>query len=184
MTPITSFCRSSPNIFPAGVVGLIVAVIFSAAMSSTSGEINSLSAVTVIDIYRRHIKPDASDRHYLIASRVATVFWGCFAMGFAQYGKNFGALIQAVNVIGSLFYGGLLGVFVLAFFFRSVGANGAFFGVLAGEAAIFAANLFTNISFLWFNVIGCVVVILVALAISRIFDPGQTHEAPAPVRSF
>jgi Na+(H+)/acetate symporter ActP len=169
---------------PAGVVGLIVAVIFSAAMSSTSGEINSLSAVTVIDIYRRHIKPDASDRHYLVASRIATVFWGCFAMGFAQYGKNFGALIQAVNVIGSLFYGGLLGVFVLAFFFRSVGANGAFFGVLAGEAAIFAANVFTNISFLWYNVIGCVVVILVALAISRIFDPGQTHEAPAPVRSF
>jgi hypothetical protein len=65
-----------------------------------------------------------------------------------------------------------------------VGANGAFFGVLAGEAAIFAANVFTNISFLWYNVIGCVVVILVALAISRIFDPGQTHEAPAPVRSF
>ena len=155
---------------PVGVVGLLVAVIFSAAMSSTSGEINSLSAVTVIDIYRRHIKRDASDRHYLVASRIATVFWGCFAMGFAQYGKNFGALIQAVNVIGSLFYGGLLGVFVLAFFFRSVGPNGAFFGVLAGEAAIFAANLFTNISFLWYNVIGCLVVILVAVAISRVFD--------------
>ncbi len=91
-------------------------------------------------------------------------------MGFAQYGKNFGALIQAVNVIGSLFYGGLLGVFVLAFFFRSVGANGAFFGVSAGEAAIFAANLFTNISFLWYNVIGCVVVILVGVAVSRIFS--------------
>ena len=163
---------------PAGVVGLIVAVIFSAAMSSTSGEINSLSAVTVIDIYRRHVKRDASDRHYLIASRIATVFWGCFAMGFAQYGKNFGALIQAVNVIGSLFYGGLLGVFVLAFFFRSVGANGAFFGVLAGEAAIFAANLFTNISFLWYNVIGCVVVILVGMAVSKMFDSGEIHESP------
>jgi len=155
---------------PVGVVGLIVAVIFSAAMSSTSGEINSLSAVTVIDIYRRHIKRDASDRHYLVASRIATVFWGCFAMGFAQYGKNFGALIQAVNVIGSLFYGGLLGVFVLAFFFRGVGANGAFFGVLAGEAAIFAANLFTNVSFLWYNVIGCLVVIMVGVAVSKVFD--------------
>jgi SSS family transporter len=163
---------------PVGVVGLIVAVIFSAAMSSTSGEINSLSAVTVIDIYRRHIKRDASDRHYLIASRVATVFWGCFAMGFAQYGKNFGALIQAVNVIGSLFYGGLLGVFVLAFFFKSVGANGAFFGVIAGEAAIFAANLFTRISFLWYNVIGCVVVILVALLVNRLFEQRLTEAAP------
>ena len=157
---------------PVGVVGLIVAVIFSAAMSSTSGEINSLSAVTVIDIYRRHIiKRDASDRHYLVASRIATVFWGCFAMGFAQYGKNFGALIQAVNVIGfAVLWYGLLGVFVLAFFFRSVGANGAFFGVLAGEAAIFAANLFTKVSFLWYNVIGCLVVILVGVAVSRVFD--------------
>jgi hypothetical protein len=91
-------------------------------------------------------------------------------MGFAQYGRNFGALIQAVNVIGSLFYGGLLGVFVLAFFFRGVGANGAFFGVLAGEAAIFSANLFTKISFLWYNVIGCVVVVVVGVAISRMFD--------------
>jgi solute:Na+ symporter, SSS family len=165
---------------PAGVVGLIIAVIFSAAMSSTSGEINSLATVTVIDIYRRHIQREASDRHYLVASRVATVFWGCFAMGFAQYGKNFGALIQAVNVIGSLFYGGLLGVFVLAFFFRQVGANGAFYGVLAGEAAIFASNLFTKISFLWYNVIGCLVVIAVGVAISKMFDQGVTPEALAP----
>ena len=168
---------------PAGVVGLIIAVIFSAAMSSTSGEINSLAAVTVIDIYRRHVKRDASDRHYLIASRVATIFWGCYAMIFAQYGKNFGALIQAVNIIGSLFYGSLLGVFVLAFFFKSVGPNGAFIGVIAGEAAIFAADLFTNISFLWFNVIGCVVVILVALAVSKVFDPGRKKPAPDAVRA-
>ncbi|HTW66109.1 MAG TPA: sodium:solute symporter [Bryobacteraceae bacterium] len=168
---------------PAGVVGLIIAVIFSAAMSSTSGEINSLATVTVIDIYRRHFQREASDRHYLIASRVATVFWGCFAMGFAQYGKNFGALIQAVNVIGSLFYGGLLGVFVLAFFFKQVGANGAFFGVLAGEAAIFAANLFTKISFLWYNVIGCLVVIVVGLAIAKLFDQGTPQELPAPLEA-
>lgn len=164
---------------PVGVVGLLVAVIFSAAMSSTSGEINSLSAVTVIDIYRRHVKPDASDRHYLIASRIATVFWGCFAMGFAQFGRNFGALIQAVNVIGSLFYGGLLGVFVLAFCFRSVGANGAFFGVLAGEAAIFSAAKFTEVSFLWYNVIGCVVVVVVGLAVSVVFDRAERVPATA-----
>jgi Na+/proline symporter len=162
---------------PVGVVGLLVAVIFSAAMSSTSGEINSLATVSVIDIYRRHIKRDASDRHYLVASRIATVFWGCFAMGFAQYGKNFGALIQAVNVIGSLFYGGLLGVFVLAFFFRSVGANGAFVGVLAGEVAIFVAAKFTDVSFLWYNVIGCLVVIAVALLVSKTFDRTPQHRS-------
>jgi len=155
---------------PVGVVGLIVAVIFTAAMSSTSGEINSLAAVTVIDIYQRHFRKDASDGHYLAVSRVATVFWGVYAVVFAQYGSSFGALIEAVNIIGSLFYGGLLGVFVLAFFFKSVGANGAFIGVMAGEAAIFAAFLFTKISFLWYNVIGCLVVIAVGVVVSQFVD--------------
>ncbi len=88
-------------------------------------------------------------------------------MVFAGFGRNFGALIEAVNVVGSLFYGGLLGVFVLAFFFKRTGANGAFYGVLAGEAAIFATSIFTHISFLWFNVIGCVVVVAVGTSISR-----------------
>jgi SSS family transporter len=162
---------------PAGLVGLIIAVIFSAAMSSTSGEINSLATVTVIDIYRRHINRSAPDHHYLMASRFASLFWGLFAIGFAQYGRNFGALIQAVNIIGSLFYGGLLGVFVLAFCFKSVGANGAFCGVLAGEAAIFAADLFTRISFLWYNVVGCLVVVVVGIIVSRIFDQERKREA-------
>jgi Na+/proline symporter len=162
---------------PAGMVGLIIAVIFSAAMSSTSGEINSLATVTVIDIYRRHVNKDASDRHYLMASRFATLFWGLYAVAFAQYGRNFGALIEAVNIVGSLFYGGLLGVFVLAFFFKSVGPNGAFFGVVAGEAAIFAANIFTKISFLWYNVVGCVVVIVVGVAVSRAFDRKHPQRA-------
>jgi len=151
---------------PAGVVGLLIAVIFSAAMSSSAGEINSMATVSVIDIYRRHFRPGAADRHYVIASRVATIFWGCFAIGFANFGRNFGALIEAVNMVGSLFYGGLLGVFVLAFFFKRVGATGAFYGVLAGEAAIFAANLFTHIGFLWYNVLGCLVVVAVGLALS------------------
>ena len=87
-------------------------------------------------------------------------------MGFASYGSGFGALIEAVNMIGSLFYGGMLGVFVLAIFVKRVGANGAFYGVLAGEAAIFATRVFTGISFLWYNVIGCLVVILTGLLIS------------------
>jgi SSS family transporter len=158
---------------PAGVVGLIIAVIFTAAMSSTSGEINSLAAVTVIDLYQRHVRKDASDRHYLAASRFATVFWVIYAVVFAQYGRSFGALIEAVNIVGSLFYGGLLGVFVLAFSFKTVGPNGAFFGVLAGEAAIFAAYLFTKISYLWYNVVGCVVVIAVGALIARVFDGGN-----------
>ena len=137
-------------------------------MSSSAGEINSLATVTIIDIYRRHFRANASDGHYLLASKLATLFWGCYAVAFASYGRNFGALIEAVNMIGSLFYGGMLGVFVLAFFFKGVGANGAFYGVLIGEAAIFATNQLTSISFLWYNVIGCVVVIAAGVGISKV----------------
>ena len=152
---------------PRGIVGLILGVIFTAAMSAISGEINSLATVTVIDIYRRHFRPQATDRHYLIASRIATVFWGIYAVGFALlFGQGFGALIEAVNQVGSFFYGTMLGVFVLAFFVKRVGADAAFFGVLAGQAAIFAAAKFTDIAYLWYNVIGCLVVIAVAVPIS------------------
>ena len=151
---------------PVGIVGLVIGVIFSAAMSAISGEINSLATVTVIDIYRRHFHANATDRHYLVASRVATAFWGIYAAAFASMARGFGALIEAVNQVGSLFYGGMLGVFVLAFFVPRVGANGAFAGLLAGEAAIFYAAKFTNIAFLWYNVIGCVIVIVVGSAVS------------------
>jgi Na+/proline symporter len=151
---------------PAGVVGLIMAAIFAAAMSTSSAEVNSLATVTVIDIYRRHIRKEASDRHYLWVSRAATAFWGCYAIAFAEYGRNLGSLIVAVNAVGSLFYGGMLGVFVLAFFFRRVGGTAAFIGVLAGEAAIFYCRWFTGIAFLWYNVVGCLVVVAVGLLLS------------------
>jgi len=152
---------------PVGLVGLLIGVIFSASMSSTSGEINSLATVSVVDIYRRYLVRNRSDHHYLVASRVLTLFWGAYAVLFAAIGgRGFGALIVRVNIVGSLFYGGLLGVFVLAFFFRRVGGTAAFYGVLGGEAAIFAAALFTNVSFLWYNVIGCVAVVAVAQALT------------------
>jgi Na+/proline symporter len=156
---------------PAGVVGLVLAVIFTASMSASSGEINSLATVTVIDIYKRHVNPDGTDHHYLNASRVATVFWGLFATIFATFAYDFGALIEAVNQVGSLFYGGLLGVFVLAFFAKKVGGTAAFYGVIAGELAIFATARFTSIKFLWYNVIGSLVVIAVGLAISKFYRP-------------
>ncbi len=178
-TPTISFLSFVTGYLPVGVVGLIVAVIFTAAMSSTSGEINSLAAVTVIDLYQRHIRKHASDHHYLKASRISTVFWGLYAVVFAQFGRNFGALIEAVNIIGSLFYGGLLGVFVLAFFFKKVGPRGAFFGVLAGEAVIFAAYFFTKIAYLWYNVVGCIVVVGAGVLISRFFDPRPLHKEEA-----
>ncbi len=156
---------------PVGLVGLVIGVIFSASMGSTSGEINSLATVSVIDIYRRYFARDRSDRHYLFASRCLTVFWGAYAVAFATLGaRGFGALIERVNIVGSLFYGGLLGVFVLAFFFKRVEGTAAFAGVLAGEAAIFAAAGFTRVSFLWYNVIGCLVVVGAALCWQR-FQP-------------
>ena len=94
---------------PTGIVGLVIAVILAATMSSSSGEINSLATVSVVDIYKRHFRRNASDRHYLNASRVATAFWGAYAVAFAGLGKHLGSLIEAVNIVGSLFYGSLLG---------------------------------------------------------------------------
>ncbi|MBI4874174.1 MAG: sodium:solute symporter [Acidobacteria bacterium] len=163
---------------PAGLVGLVLAVIFGATMSAISAEMSSLATVSVIDIYKRHFRRDAPDRHYLNASRAATLFWGCYAVLSAEYGKKLGSLVEAVNILGSLFYGGMLGVFVLAFFFPRVRARGAFYGVLAGEAVIFALYFFTRIAFLWYNVIGCGVVIGMGVLISRL-EPAPVLAEPA-----
>ena len=154
---------------PVGLIGLVVGVILSASMGSTSGEINSLATVALIDIYKRYVRRDATDHHYLIASRLLTLFWASFAVAFATLGaRGFGALIERVNIVGSLFYGGLLGVFILAFFCKQVAGTAAFCGVLAGEAAIFACATFTGISFLWYNVVGSVVVVITALTITAL----------------
>jgi Na+/proline symporter len=152
---------------PAGIVGLIMATIIGAAMSSVSSEINSLATVSVMDIYKRHINKNASDHHYVRAAKVATIFWGAYAVTTAGLGKNLGSLIEAINILGSLFYGGLLGVFVLAAI-KQVTGTGAFCGVIAGEIAIFAIAAFTNISYLWYNVAGCLVVIAVAVGVSYV----------------
>ena len=162
------FLHFVTHYLPMGLVGLVVGVIFTAAMSSISGEINSLATVSVIDVYKRYLHTDAVDRHYLIVSRLLTAFWGLYAIAFASVGGGFGPLIEAVNLIGSLFYGGMLGVFVLAFFFKRVNGPGAFYAVLTGEAAIFACFFFTKIAFLWYNVIGCLVVIAAGVVLSQL----------------
>lgn len=162
--------------FPAGVIGLVVAVILNAAMSSSSGELNSLAAVSVMDVYRRLWRPDESDRHYLMVSRICTAVWGAWAVVFAQYAKNLGSLVEAVNQVGSYFYPVLLGVFALAFFFKRVRGSAAFWAMLTGEAAIILCSVFTHIAFLWFNVIGTLVVVAAGI----LFSLGQG--APPPVR--
>ena len=152
---------------PVGLVGLMIAAIFAAAMSSIAAELNSLSTVTVIDFYRRHLKTAATDRHYLTVSKVTTGFWGLFASGFALYAPNLGSLIEVVNQVGSYFYGSLLGVFVLAVGVRRATARGAFWGLIAGMLVVAAVAYTTSVSFLWFNVIGAGAVVVVGMALSH-----------------
>jgi SSS family transporter len=153
---------------PVGIVGLVLAAVFGAAMSTSSAEINSLATVTVIDVYKRYLKRDASDHHYLRASQVFTAFWGIYAVATAQYGKNLGSLIEAVNMIGSLFYGTLLGVFILALKMPRVGPRGAFYGVLIGQSAILAVHFTGRVAFLWYNAIGAIAVVVTAGIVSRV----------------
>ena len=162
---------------PAGLVGLVIAVIFGATMAAISAEMNSLATVSMVDIYKRHFRKVAPDHHFLNVSRAATVFWGCYAVASAEFAKGQGSLVETVNLLGSFFYGGMLGVFVLAFFFPRVRGNGAFYGVLAGEAAIFACYFFTGIAFLWYNVVGCLTVIATGLLISARSRPPSVQPA-------
>ena len=147
---------------PAGLVGLILAAILSASMSASAAELNALASVTVIDIYRRLGRKGATDRHYLLVSKLATVFWGLYAIAFAQFANHLGSLIEAVNIMGSLFYGTILGIFLIAFYFKRIRGNATFVAALIAEVTVLACFFFTKIPWLWFNVIGCV--ILVSLA--------------------
>jgi len=151
---------------PIGLVGLIIAAIFAAAMSSIAAEMNSLATTTVIDVYRRHIRKQASDSHYLLVSKLATGFWGLTACGFAVYAASAGSLIEVVNKVGSLFYGTLLGGFVLAIGTRRATGRGAFWGMLAGFASVLWVASTTRISYLWYNLLGVAVVVVVGLVIS------------------
>jgi SSS family transporter len=157
---------------PAGLVGLILAAILSASMSASASELNALASVTVIDIYRRLGRRNATDRHYLHVSKMATVFWGLYAIAFAQFANHLGSLIEAVNIMGSLFYGTILGIFLIAFYFKRIGGNATFVAAIVAEITVLACYFFTPIPYLWFNVIGCVVLIALA-AIMNPFLPAK-----------
>ena len=154
------------NYLPTGLVGFIMAAVFAAAMSSISSELNSLATVTVMDHYRRYLRRNASDSHYAGVSKIATLFWGGYAVLFAGLGQHLGSLIEAVNMVGSLFYGSLLGVFVLAFLPWRVNGHGAFSGMLAGLAAVAWTSYSTEVSFLWYNLVGCVVCVSIGVLVS------------------
>jgi len=152
---------------PIGLVGLMIAAIFAAAMSASGGELNALATATIIDFYRRHFVRNASETHYLRVSKLATISWGLVACVVAINAANQGSLIEVVNRYGSFFYGSLLGVFILGIVTKRATARGAFWGLLAGMAVVlFVAFRLPWIEFLWHNVIGAVVVVVVGMAIS------------------
>jgi SSS family solute:Na+ symporter len=162
---------------PIGLVGLMIAAIFAAAMSASGGELNALATATVIDFYRRHFVKDGTDAHYVFVSKLATFGWGLFACYVATRAANQGSLIEVVNRYGSFVYGSLLGVFILAIMTTRATARGAFWGLLAGMAAVLTvATRMPWIAFLWHNLIGAVVVVAVGMAIS------YTQTVPGPTR--
>jgi Na+/proline symporter len=164
-----------------GLAGLVLAVIFAAAMSALAGELNSLATATMVDFYQRFVRPGASSAHDLFASRVFTAFWGLFAAGVAMRAGQLGSAIEAVNRLGSYFYGPILGVFALAILTPRANARGAFFGLIAGMTTVFVVSRTTTVAFLWYNVIGAVTVFAVGLAITAMapgpVPPGPRHGA-------
>ena len=155
------------NNLPTGLVGLLLAVILAAAMSSTSAELNALATCTVSDIYRRNFNPNQEDGHYLKVAKWTTALWGVIALIFASFASLFDNLIEAVNMIGYLFYGVILGVFALAFFFKHIRGNAVFIAAIIGECIVLVLFYLEktgviNLAYLWLNAIGCLIVIILA----------------------
>lgn len=151
---------------PRGLVGLIVAAILAAAMSSVAAELNALATASTMDFYRRHINVNSSEKQMLRFGRLSTLVWGVFACIVATFATNLGSLIEVVNTFGSFFYGSLLGVFVLAFAVPRAKSAGAFYGLLFGIVSVWIASSTTDIAFLWFNVVGCLVTVAAGYLIS------------------
>jgi len=171
------FMRFVMDYLPKGIVGLLFAVIFSAAMSSSSSELNALGSTSTIDLYKRSVKKDASDEHYVISSKVFTAFWGLGAILFATYASLFENLIQAVNLLGSLFYGTILGIFIVGFFVKWVKGRAVFIAALLSQALILLIHfrngtgilgIHWDIGFLWYNAVGCLAVMLFGLILQPI----------------
>lgn len=156
------------NNLPKGIVGLLIAVIFLSAWGSIAAALNSLSSTTVVDLYKRSFVKNKSELHYYKASKWFTLLWGVVAIATAMFASNLGSLIQAVNILGSLFYGTILGMFIVAFYFKKIGGTAVFWGAIIAEGAIIAIYVLDIVSFLWLNVIGCFLVLIIATIIQLI----------------
>ncbi|MBY0433866.1 MAG: sodium:solute symporter [Cyclobacteriaceae bacterium] len=153
---------------PHGLIGLLLAVVFSAAMSSTASELNALASTSAVDIYKRSIRPAENDGHYVKASKWLTAGWAVFAMIFASLANQAENLIQFVNIVGSLFYGTILGIFLSAFYIKYLRSTAVFWAAIVGEAVILYLYFFTDVAFLLYNIVGCVVVVGVAFILQTI----------------
>jgi Na+/proline symporter len=164
------------------VVGLLIAVIFCASMSSTSSELNALGSTSTVDLYQRLLRPRETDRHYVIVSRVLTAFWGLVAISFAMTAYLVENLIEAVNILGSLFYGTLLGIFLTAFLLKRVGGTAVFVAALLAETTVIVLYFTTDIGYLWYNLIGCGMVLGLGMVLQAVL-PGRRNGSRDPVAS-
>jgi Na+/proline symporter len=158
---------------PHGVIGLLIAVIFCAAMSASASELNALGSTTVVDFYRSVLHPNGSEAHYLLASKLCTALWGGIAISFALFANLIENLIQAINILGSIFYGSILGIFVVAFFLRFVRGTAVFLAAIVSQALVLILFYSTKIGYLWYNLIGCVAV----LALSALLQTTVSRRA-------
>lgn len=155
--------------FPKGMIGLLIAIIFLASMGATASAINSLSSTTVVDIYKRFINKSGSDASYLRASRLFTLLWGGITLMVALYASQLGNLLEAVNILGSLFYGTILGIFLVAFYFKYIGGKAVFWAAVLSEIIVFAIWKADVMAYLWLNLVGCVCVILIGYLLQPLF---------------
>jgi len=164
---------------PHGLIGLLVTAFFAAALSSKAAELNALGSTTTVDIYRHLVKREATDAHYVAASKVFTALWGLVAIAFALFANLAENLIQAVNILGSIFYGVVLGLFLVAFFLKRVGGTAVFWSALAAQAIVFVLYSTLPISYLWYNVIGCAACMALSVLLQAAIDLGGRPALPA-----
>jgi uncharacterized sodium:solute symporter family permease YidK len=162
---------------PHGLIGLLVAAFFAAAFSSKAAELNALGSTTVVDVYRHVIKLNASDAHYVAASKWFTVFWGCVALAFALFANLVENLIQAANIVGSIFYGVPLAMFLAAFFLRAIGGTAIFWAAVAAQVLVIVLYPLLNISYLWYNLIGCGVCLVLCMILQLALNSTEAAKA-------
>ncbi len=169
------------NHLPKGILGLLLAVIFSAAMSSSASGLNSLAATTSIDIYKRNVA-HKSDKHYVFATQYFTLFWGVIAIVFACISSLFENLIQLVNILGSVFYGTVLGIFLVGFYINYVKGKAVFIAACISQLTIFYVFYIDKVSFLWLNFIGALLTIFLSFSIQQLLNIQQKSKTKQSIR--